>query len=125
MHATGAQIYQCVAKDGQPPAGIFREPIAALIKQGKTIGRHYAGPTWELDDGSLVTGKLAQTLPGPTPADIAQLKLDVVGRFGHGRLDQAANVYRVDTKGGQLAGACDVPGDLKAVPYAADYVFTK
>jgi hypothetical protein len=125
VHATGAQIYECKAVDGQTPAWTFREPIAALFKDGKTIGRHYAGPHWALDDGSVVTGKQAASLPGPTPADIPQLKLDIVAHSGAGLLDQATEVYRVHTEGGKLAGACAEPGTLKAIPYGAYYIFTK
>ncbi len=32
----------------------FREPIATLLDDGKTVGRHYAGPNWEDNDGSAV-----------------------------------------------------------------------
>jgi len=28
------------------------KPVATLIVDGKTIGRHYAGPNWEHSDGS-------------------------------------------------------------------------
>ena len=124
VHATGAQIYECRAAAGQSPAWSFREPIAALFKNGKTIGRHYVGPTWELDDGSSVIGKQAEATPGPSAADIPQLKLDVVGHAGHGQLDQVTHVYRVRTQGGKLAGSCQAPGTLRAVPYGADYLFT-
>ena len=43
LHAAGAQIYDCKAgKDGKL-IWVFREPIATLILDGKTVGRHYAG----------------------------------------------------------------------------------
>ena len=48
-------------------AWAFREPIATLFQDGKTVGRHYAGPTWELSDGSAVVGKVAASAPGATP----------------------------------------------------------
>jgi hypothetical protein len=124
VHATGAQIYECRAVAGQPAAWSFREPVAALFEDGKTVGRHYVGPTWALDDGSLVTGRQVGTEPGPSSADIAQLKLDVLSHSGHGRLDGIGHVYRVHTQGGKLAGACEIPGALQAVAYAADYLFT-
>jgi hypothetical protein len=120
VQASGAQIYECKAT-----GWTFREPIAALMRDGKTIGRHYAGPSWALDDGSVVTGKLATSVAGPTAADIPQLKLDVASHAGHGLLDSAKTVYRVATQGGRLAGPCATPGEIKAVPYAATYVFTR
>ena len=56
-HAEGAQVYECKAEAVGKLAWTFREPIAALTLDGKTVGRHYAGPRWELADGSQVEGK--------------------------------------------------------------------
>ena len=53
-HAEGAQIYECKAGADGKLAWAFREPIASLFADGKTIGRHYAGPNWEHMDGSAV-----------------------------------------------------------------------
>jgi len=53
----GAQIYQCKAGNDGKLTWVFREPIATLILDDKTVGRHYAGPTWEDVNGSAVTGK--------------------------------------------------------------------
>ena len=121
-HAEGAQLYECKAASGGD-AWTFREPIAALIKDGKTIGRHYAGPTWELDDGGAVEGKVVASAPGATASDIALLELTVVKHRGAGLLKDAALVLRLDTHGGVLTGACPVVGQLRAVPYSADYAF--
>ncbi len=80
LHAAGAQIYDCKpGKDGKLN-WVFREPVATLILDGKTVGRHYAGPTWEHADGSVVTGKVAATAPAATANDVPWLKIDVVGR---------------------------------------------
>ena len=54
LQATGAQIYECRADASGEPVWQFREPIATLIADGATVGRHYAGPTWELTDGNAV-----------------------------------------------------------------------
>src|SRR5256885_3717091 len=53
-HAEGAQVYECKAGADGKLAWAFREPIATLLFDGKTIGRHYAGPNWEHMDGSAV-----------------------------------------------------------------------
>src|SRR5262245_1646710 len=46
FHAEGTQIYECkTAPDGKL-AWQFREPVATLLLDGKTVGRHYAGPSW-------------------------------------------------------------------------------
>ena len=47
VHAEGAQIYQCEAEASGRIAWQFREPIASLFSDGKTVGIHYVGPTWE------------------------------------------------------------------------------
>jgi len=125
FHAEGAQIYECkTASDGKL-AWVFREPIATLVLDGKTVGRHYAGPTWEHQDGSAVTAKAAGNAPGASGSDIAWLKLDVTGHRGSGGglLDKADIVQRINTSGGALHGACERAGALQSVPYSADYVF--
>jgi Protein of unknown function (DUF3455) len=123
-HAVGAQIYECKADAAGRSTWQFREPIAALIRAGTTAGRHYAGPTWEIDGGAVV-GKVAARAPGATPKDIPWLKLDISERRGDGPLNAATIVQRVNTEGGNLAGACEKPGDLRAEPYAADYLFLR
>src|SRR5207344_1908433 len=68
-HATGAQVYECKTNSDGELAWQFREPIATLMIDGKTVGRHFAGPGWELADGSAVTGKVAGRAAGATPKD--------------------------------------------------------
>src|SRR5436190_8095800 len=67
VHAEGAQVYDCKAGADGKTAWTFREPIATLLVDGKTIGRHYAGPSWEHSDGSAVAAKAAGNAPGATP----------------------------------------------------------
>jgi hypothetical protein len=123
VHAEGAQVYECKAGPDGKPAWAFREPIATLLVDGKTVGRHYAGPNWELSDGSAVAGKAAGSAPGATANDIAWLKLDVASHRGSGALTAATTVQRINTRGGKLDGACDQPGAFRSAPYSADYVF--
>ena len=125
VHAAGAQIYECkTGPAGAGPTWQFREPIATLLRDGKTIGRHYAGPTWEVG-GSSIVGKMTGRSPGTTSKDIAWLKLEVTDRRGDGPLQEVSTVQRINTVGGALDGSCDGVGDLRAEPYAADYVFLK
>src|SRR5438874_13516719 len=84
FHAEGAQVYDCKAGNDGKLAWAFREPIATLLLDGKTIGRHYAGPNWEHMDGSLVTARAAGNVPGKTAADIPWLKLEVTAHRGRG-----------------------------------------
>jgi hypothetical protein len=122
-HAEGAQIYECKADADGKLSWTFREPIATLLLDGKTVGRHYAGPTWELSDGSTVVGKVAATAPGETASDIPWLKLEVTNRHGGGLLSNATTVQRLATHGGELQGACDRAGSFRSVSYSADYSF--
>ena len=124
-HAEGAQVYECKAGPDGKLAWGFREPIATLLSDSKTVGRHYAGPNWEHMDGSAVVGKVAANAPGATPKDIPLLKLDVVSSRGSGALSGVTTVQRVNTVGGRHEGACDKAGAFHSAPYAADYVFLK
>jgi hypothetical protein len=125
VHAEGAQVYECKAGPDGRLAFAFREPIATLLVDGKTVGRHYAGPTWEHGDGSAVVGKAVGNAPGTTAEDIPWLKLQVVASRGSGILSAVTTIQRVNTKGGKLEGACDKAGSFKSAPYAADYVFLR
>ena len=125
VHAEGAQVYECKAGNDGKLAWAFREPIATLLVDGKTVGRHYAGPNWEHSDGSAVTGKVAGNAPGTATDDIPWLKLDVVAQRGSGVLTGATTVQRINTKGGKLDGACDKAGGFRSMPYSADYVFLR
>jgi hypothetical protein len=125
VHAEGAQVYECKAGADGKLIWVFREPIATLFVDGKTIGRHYAGPNWEHIDGSAVVGKAAGNAPGATADDIPWLKLQVTASRGNGVLTGVTTVQRINTKGGKFDGACDKAGAFKSAPYSADYVFLK
>src|SRR6266480_378485 len=120
VHAEGAQVYECKAAADGKLAWAFREPIATLLADGKTIGRHYAGPNWEHSDGSAVTGKAAGNAPGATANDIPWLKLSVVSSRGSGTLTGVTTVQRINTQGGKLDGACDKAGSFRSAPYSAE-----
>jgi hypothetical protein len=122
-HAVGAQIYECIADAAGKRGWQFREPIATLLIDGRTVGRHFAGPSWELADGSLIAGKVTGHAPGATNDDIAWLKLELASGPGSGQFAAVTVIQRINTKGGALTGACDNAGQLIAVPYASDYVF--
>jgi len=125
LHAEGAQVYECKAGADGKLAWAFREPIATLIVDGKTVGHHYAGPSWELSDRSAVVGKVVGNAPGATTGDIAWLKLEVASRRGNGVLTPVTTVQRINTHGGKLDGSCDTASAFKSAPYSADYVFLR
>jgi hypothetical protein len=125
LHAEGAQVYECKAGADGKLGWTFREPIATLLADGKTVGRHYAGPNWEHSDGSAVVGKVIGNAPGAAANDIPWLKLEVASHRGNGVLTPVTTVQRINTKGGKLAGACDTAGAFSSAPYSADYVFLR
>jgi Protein of unknown function (DUF3455) len=125
VYAEGAQVYECKADTGGKLVWTFREPVATLLQDGKTIGRHYAGPHWELTDGSIVQGKVIGRAPGAAASDIPLLKLEVFSRKGQGLLTQATIIQRINTKGGMLDGACETAGIYRSIAYSTDYVFLK
>jgi Protein of unknown function (DUF3455) len=125
LYAIGAQIFECKAGNDGKLAWAGREPIAALTLDGKTVGRHYAGPSWEHTDGSIVVAKAVGNAPGKSPNDAAWLKLEVTSHKGDGILSPATIIQRVNTQGGGLSGNCDKAGDLKSVAYTTDYIFLK
>jgi hypothetical protein len=126
FHAEGAQVYECKAGADGKLAWAFREPIATLLAaDGKTVGRHYAGPNWEHMDGSAVVGKAVGNTPGKSAGDIPWLKLEVTAHRGSGTLSGVTTVQRINTQGGVHTGACEKAGTFHNAPYAADYVFLK
>jgi hypothetical protein len=122
-HAVGAQVYECQANAAGKLVWQFREPIATLFIAGKTVGRHYAGPTWELSDGSAVSAKVAARAPGAGPNDIPLLKLEATARHGTGKLSGVTTIQRLNTRGGSVDAGCDASGTFLSVPYTADYTF--
>jgi hypothetical protein len=125
LHAEGAQVYQCKAGADGKLNWVFREPIATLLLDDKTVGRHYAGPNWEHSDGSAVLGQVAASAPGATPNDIPWLRLNVVYSRGGGVLSGITTVQRILTRGGKLEGTCETAGVFGSASYAADYVFLR
>jgi hypothetical protein len=123
IQAQGAQVYECKAETSGKLAWLFREPIATLLFDGQTVGRHFAGPSWELVDGSIVAGKVVARAPGATADDIPILRLEVTSRGDGGQLAAATTILRLNTRGGIVAGPCERAGALASVPYSADYAF--
>ena len=125
LQGAGAQIYACSRNAKGALEWTFREPVAALLQDGKTVGRHFAGPTWEFADGTHVVGKVSGKAPGGTAKDVPWLKLAITEPQQSGIAAGATTILRIDTKGGGFEGVCSKEGDLHAEPYAATYVFVK
>ena len=123
--AKGDQIYTCREKNGQY-SWALKAPEAQLFdKQGKVIGRHFAGPSWELSDKSAVTGKMIARTDAPDKDAIPWLLVGVVDHSGSGQLSNVTHIQRLNTKGGKPPAACDASSAGKEVraPYSATYRF--
>ena len=125
VQATGAQIYACSKNAKGALEWTFREPVASLLLDGKTVGRHFVGPTWEFSDSTRVVGKAAGKTPGKTAKDVPWLKVAITEPAKSGPAAGATTILRIETKGGAFEGACAQEGELHAEPYAATYVFVK
>jgi uncharacterized protein DUF3455 len=124
-HASGSQIYVCQAGADGKLAWTLKAPEAELRNnQGTVIGRHYAGPTWKLNDGSEVTGKAVGRVDSPDADSIPWLLVTVTGHSGEGALSRVTTIQRIHTKGGvSPAGACGAQGAESKSSYTADYYF--
>ncbi len=126
VHAKGDQVYTCTS-NGAQFAWALKAPDAQLAgKDGKPFGKHFAGPTWEANDGSRVTGEAAANAASPDPDSIPWLLLTAVSHGGDGVLARVTSVQRINTKGGKApASGCDAAhaGAEHRTPYSADYVF--
>ena len=126
VHAKGDQIYSCKG-DGTQFSWTLKAPDAQLFdKSGKAFGKHFAGPSWEANDGSRVTGKAVANVPSPDADSIPWLLVNILTHDGTGVLSRATTIQRVNTKGGKPpASGCDAThtGQEVRVPYEADYLF--
>jgi hypothetical protein len=126
VHAKGDQIYSCKA-DGAQFAWTLKAPEAQLSdKTGKPFGKHFAGPTWEANDGSRITGKAVANTPSPDADSIPWLLVTAASHSGEGLLARVTFIQRINTKGGKApASGCDAAhaGQEERAPYSADYVF--
>lgn len=125
-HATGWQIYTCKAVDGKF-TWVLKAPEADLHDRAdKVIGKHSAGPTWKLKDGSEVKGKMAAKVDSLDPDSIPWLRVEIVEHSGKGLLSNVTTIQRVRTQGGQPpADGCDAahPDAESRSRYSADYYF--
>lgn len=126
--AVGVQIYECsTRKDAPGYEWAFVAPEADLFDaHGAKIGRHYAGPSWELPDGSSVVGTVKERAEAPAAGAIPWLLLTAKSVGREGSLSAVTSVQRVKTAGGLApeAGCSEAAAGTRArVNYTADYYF--
>jgi len=120
-YAEGSQIYRWTGEAWQ-----FNGPSATLYANaGGTgvVGIHYGGPTWEANSGGFIVGALSKRCD-VAPEDIPWLLLTVARTEGPGIFSRVTHIQRVNTVGGQFpSDNGSVPGELRYVPYSAEYYF--
>jgi hypothetical protein len=126
--ATGFQIYVCRPGAEGKPAWTLKAPEAQLFDEaGRVIGRHFGGPTWQLNDGSSIVGKMAAKVDAPDAGAIPWLLVTVTGRSGDGVLSQVTSIQRVNTVAGLAPTAAECMPQSGEVEfkssYSADYYF--
>jgi Protein of unknown function (DUF3455) len=127
LPAVGVQIYECKVVDGKPAAWVFVSPEADLFDEsGVRVGKHYSGPTWELNDGSKTVGTVKERANSTVVGAIPWLLLSAKSTGGAGKLEKVVSLQRINTVGGVApATGCsaDDIGKQARVYYKADYVY--
>jgi hypothetical protein len=129
LQGVGVQIYACKAVSNDPARfeWVFIAPEAVLLdSRGNKVGKHYAGPTWESQDGSRVTGEVLAKDNGPDTAAIPWLLLRAKSHAGTGILSHIMSIQRLNTESGKApADGCTqaTAGVEVRIPYTADYYF--
>jgi hypothetical protein len=121
--ARGVQIYRWNGTSWDLVA-----PVASLFAEENyfgEVGSHYIGPTWESKSGSKVEGR---RVPGtgctPDASAVAWLLLYKISSTGPGIFQSVTYIQRVNTTGGTApAFAGSSVGEVKEVPYTAEYYF--
>jgi|SRR5208282_3922136 len=114
----GAQVYTCADAHW-----VLKGPDAKLLDaQGQVIGTHFAGPTWRLNDGSEVKGKMIASQPAPDGKSIPWLLVGAVPGSQSGKFVTVAYIRRTETTGGVAPKEACTTGELP-VPYTAKYSF--
>jgi hypothetical protein len=121
LYAVGVQVYRW-----NGTSWTFVEPVAQLFSDSNynvKVGTHYAGPTWESNNGSKVVGRReADCTPDPTA--IPWLLLEKVSTDGVGIFTPVTFIQRVNTKGGLAPSAPGTSiGAVAQVPYSTEYYF--
>ena len=128
----GELTYECRAKPDTAGAYVwtFVVPVATLYTADKSraVGTYYAGPTWQANDGSKVTGKQLAVSPASTPNAIPLQLVQAAPTTGSGDMAGVSYIQRLNTVGGvapkDVCNANTV-GAKQQVKYEADYVFYK
>ena len=129
LDARGVQIYTCEEDPDDASAFVwtFVAPEAELLnKHGELVGTHFAGPTWQGNDGSAVMAEVLERADAPDAGAIPWLLLGATDHAGSGAFSTITHIQRLATAGGTApTDGCDADhaGEETRVPYEAVYAF--
>jgi hypothetical protein len=107
---------------------VLKAPEADLFDaSGKKVGRHFAGPTWQLSDGGKVVGRVKAKVDAPDGKGIPWLLLEAVEASGT-TMGKVKSIQRIETVGGSAPAApadATKSGAEQKVEYSATYRFFK
>jgi hypothetical protein len=118
--AEGVQVYRWTGS-----SWAFSGPIATLYADRGghgIVGTHFGGPTWRANSGGFIVGALSKRCD-VAPADIPWLLLTVVRNEGPGVFRGVTHIQRVNTVGGQFPTGSGNAGEVRSIPYTAEYYF--
>jgi hypothetical protein len=129
LEGVGTQIYECRASTGG--SGRFEWVDAGARaelrdRDGKPVGYRHAGPTWELNDGSRISGEVAARDEGFRLDALPWLLFEAKAGNGKGALASVRSIQRLETVGGAapLASCTEKRAQQFArMPYRARYFF--
>jgi hypothetical protein len=126
LQGKGVQIYACT-KVNDAYAWKLTAPDAVLYDAaGQAVGKHFAGPTWQSNDGSKVVAEAVSASPSPEAHAVAWLVLHAKDHGGSGSMAAVDYIVRANTTGGVAPhdGCDEAHANAQVrVPYTAAYLF--
>lgn len=97
-----------------------------LDNKNTVVGSHFAGPSWQSQDGSSVKAAVVARADASSKNAIPWLLLEATAQSGDGVFSTITHIQRLETKGGVApTKGCDAThaGAEARVPYKATYAF--
>jgi hypothetical protein len=119
-YARGVQVYRW---DGT--SWSLLGPSAQLFADAKSkalVGTHYTGPTWKSTSGSTVVGAVIDRCT-PNSDAIQWLLLGAAKVEGPGVFQGVTHIQRVNTVAGKAPAEAGTVGQVREIPYTAEYFF--
>jgi hypothetical protein len=124
-YAKGHQIYRAQQSAGSASVyeWVFVSPIAELFDEtNKKVGDHFAGPTWQLIDGSKINAQLSQKVVADQNSIEWLLLVPKSGTTATGVFSGVTHIQRIATTGGKAPSTAPtgLVGEI-GVEYTAVY----